>query len=124
MRLEIAERYNKAFAGLKELIISPNGGARHLYTIRLRDAEKRDAFIEALQKKGIGTSVHFIPLHIMPYYRERYNLKPEDFPNSYQRFRETVSLPIWPGMIDEQIDRVIDAVISSIGCINSISSII
>jgi dTDP-4-amino-4,6-dideoxygalactose transaminase len=46
----------------------------------------------------------------MPYYRERYCLKPEDFPESYQRFKETVSLPIWPGMSEEQVERVITAV--------------
>ena len=116
MREKIAERYDKAFADQPAMIISPPGGARHLYTVRLRDPEKRDAFIESLQKEGIGTSVHFIPLHIMPYYRDRYNLKPEDFPHSYQRYKETVSLPIWPGMTDAQTDRVIEAVKKAICC--------
>ena len=110
MRQKIAERYDKAFADQPALIISAPGGARHLYTVRLRDAEKRDTFIESLRKEGIGTSVHFIPLHIMPYYRDRYKLKPEDLPHSYQRYKETVSLPIWPGMTDAQTDRVIEAV--------------
>ena len=114
MRQKIAERYNEAFAGQKDLIISPPGGAQHLYQVRLREAEKRGTFIEALRKKDIGTSVHFIPLHIMPYYRGRYNLKPEDFPNSYKRFKETVSLPIWPGMTDTQTDRVIEAVLNAL----------
>jgi dTDP-4-amino-4,6-dideoxygalactose transaminase len=45
----------------------------------------------------------------MPYYRERYGLQPEDFPESYKRFKETVSLPIWPGMSESQVDRVIVA---------------
>ena len=115
MRCKIAERYDKAFASLTSLIIFTPGSAqelhaRHLYTVRLKDAENRNTFIESLRKEGIGTSVHFIPLHIMPYYRERYHLQPEDFPHTYRRFRETVSLPIWPGMTDEQTDRVIEAV--------------
>jgi dTDP-4-amino-4,6-dideoxygalactose transaminase len=114
MRQKIAERYDKAFAARKELIISQPGGARHLYQVRLQDAEKRDGFIEALRKKNIGTSVHFIPLHIMPYYRSRYNLTPEDFPNSYRRFKETVSLPVWPGMTDQQTDLVIETVIETL----------
>ena len=112
MRQKIAERYDKAFANQKNIIISPSGGARHLYTVRLVDAAQRDSFIESLRKEGIGTSVHFIPLHIMPYYRERYHFKPEDFPHSYRRYLETVSLPIWPGMTEAQIDRVIEAVIA------------
>jgi dTDP-4-amino-4,6-dideoxygalactose transaminase len=110
MRLAIAERYDRAFENKDALIVPPPGGARHLYTLRLREASRRDPFIEFLRNQGIGTSVHFIPLHIMPYYRDRYGLKPEDLPESYKRFMETVSLPIWPGMNEGQIDRVIAAV--------------
>jgi dTDP-4-amino-4,6-dideoxygalactose transaminase len=109
MREKIAERYDAVFAGKTDLITPPPGGARHLYAIRLRESEKRDPFIASLRKDGIGTSVHYIPLHIMPYYRNRYGLKPEDLPNSFKRFKETVSLPIWPGMTDGQVDRVIEA---------------
>jgi len=114
MRLAIAARYDKAFSGSKALITPPSGGARHLYSLRLADPSHRDPFIESLRSRGIGTSVHYIPLHIMPYYRERYRLQPEDFPESYKRFTETVSLPIWPGMSEEQIERVIAAVEESL----------
>ena len=119
MRQKIAERYDNAFANQEALIIAPPGcapdrHARHLYTVRLRDAQQRDTFIESLRNDGIGTSVHFIPLHIMPYYRDRYKLNPEDFPASYQRYKETVSLPIWPGMTTAQTDRVIDAVLRAL----------
>ena len=111
MRLSIAQGYDRAFKDSSVIIPPSPGGARHLYTIRLKEIERRDAFIESLRKLGIGASVHFIPLHIMPYYRERYGLKPEDFPVSLQRYKETVSLPLWPGMSNEQIDRVIEAVL-------------
>ena len=114
MREAIAARYDASFAALEGCVIPPLGGARHLYTLRLRDPEKRDGFIEALARRGIGTSVHFIPLHLMPYYRERYGLKAEDLPQSLARFRETVSLPIWPGMTGGQIDRVIEGVIETL----------
>ena len=114
MREKIADQYDKILINESALIIPPPGGARHLYTIRLREPEKRDKFIEFLGKNGIGTSVHFIPLHIMPYYRDRYRLKPEDFPHSYRRFRETVSLPIWPGMTDTHINRVIETVLKAL----------
>jgi dTDP-4-amino-4,6-dideoxygalactose transaminase len=110
MRVAIADRYDNAFRANEKLTLPPSGGARHLYSLRLKEPSQRDAFIESLRNKGIGTSVHYIPLHIMPYYRERYNLQPEDLPESYKRFTETVSLPIWPGMSEEQTDRVIEAV--------------
>ena len=114
MREAIAEQYDSAFKNHPAIVLSPPGGARHLYTLRLREPSRRDAFIESLRNQGIGTSVHFIPLHIMPYYRDRYNFKPEDLPHSYRRFTETVSLPIWPGITPAQIDRVIETVLQAL----------
>jgi dTDP-4-amino-4,6-dideoxygalactose transaminase len=115
MRRDIAARYDKAFAGVPELAVPPTSptDVRHLYPLRLNTGG-RDAFIERMQRSGIGVSVHFIPLHIMPYYRERYDLAAEDFPETLKRFRETVSLPVWPGMTAEQTDRVISAVYASL----------
>jgi dTDP-4-amino-4,6-dideoxygalactose transaminase len=110
MREAIAARYDAAFQNSPGLIIPPAGGSRHLYALRLRAPEKRDALIASLRARGIGTSVHYIPLHIMPYYRERYGLNADDYPESLRRFNETLSLPIWPGMTEKHIDRVIDAI--------------
>ena len=70
----------------------------------------RDRFVDALLEKGVGASVHFIPLHVMPYYRRRYELKERDFPAALQCYRETISLPIYPDLEDEQVERVIAAV--------------
>ena len=70
----------------------------------------RDHFVDALMEMGIGVSVHFIPLHIMPYYRHRYQLKERDFPVALQCYRETISLPIYPDLEDEQVERVIAAI--------------
>jgi dTDP-4-amino-4,6-dideoxygalactose transaminase len=113
MRREIAARYNAAFAGDDRFILPPDGpgNAWQLYPLRLANsARSRDTEIERLQERGIGVSVHFIPLHTMPYYRERHKLLPEDFPESLKRFEGVISLPIWPGMEPAQVGRVIAAV--------------
>jgi dTDP-4-amino-4,6-dideoxygalactose transaminase len=115
MRKEIAARYDEAFRDNGRVIVPPTGAgdARHLYPIRLKPETltiDRNTFIDKLKERGIGVSVHFIPLHIMPYYKKRYGLNAEDFPESLHNFKQVISLPIWPGMTDNQIDRVIDAV--------------
>jgi dTDP-4-amino-4,6-dideoxygalactose transaminase len=115
LRRDIAARYDSAFAGDGRFAVPPTGAgdARHLYPLRLNlDAVSagRDEFITRLQEEGVGVSVHFIPLHTMPYYKQRYRLKDEDFPESLKTFRRTVSLPIWPGMTSAQVERVIAAV--------------
>ncbi|MDR1059444.1 MAG: DegT/DnrJ/EryC1/StrS aminotransferase family protein, partial [Treponema sp.] len=115
LRQDIARRYDGAFGGDPHFIIPPTGpgDARHLYPLRLRLDRlglDRDEFIEKIQEQGIGVSVHFIPLHTMPYYRNRYGLREEDFPETMKSFRSVVSLPIWPGMESAQTERVITVV--------------
>jgi len=63
-----------------------------------------------LKEAGVGVSVHFIPLHTMPYYKNRYGLAETDFPETMESFKREISLPIWPGMSDEQVGRVAEAV--------------
>jgi dTDP-4-amino-4,6-dideoxygalactose transaminase len=114
-RRRIARLYDEAFGGDERFILPPGGEANayHLYPLRIREdytGGNRDTFITRLQAKGIGVSVHFIPLHIMPYYRDRYHLRPDDFPETMRFFEREVSLPIWPGMTDPMIERVIAAV--------------
>ncbi len=75
----------------------------------------RDAFIEKMAEKGIGTSVHFIPLHLQPYWRDRYGFKPEDFPVALDCFKRIVSLPIYSRMTDEDVETVIEAVKEIVG---------
>jgi dTDP-4-amino-4,6-dideoxygalactose transaminase len=70
----------------------------------------RDPFIERLYAAGIGCSVHYIPLHLQPYWRDRYALKPEDFPHSQRAFERMLSLPLYTRMSDADVQRVIDAV--------------
>ena len=84
----------------------------HLYVIRLGDDARveRNAFIERLFAAGIGCSVHYIPLHLQPYWRDRYALKAEDYPHSHRAWERSVSLPLYTRMTDGDVDRVVDAV--------------
>lgn len=116
-RRDIAAQYTKAFSSREYLEPpgSPEGHAWHLYQLLLRLemlSIDRDGFVSALESSGIGTSVHYKPLHLMRYYRERYRLTPEDFPEATRRYRRTVSVPIYPGLTDEEVARVIDSVLS------------
>lgn len=116
-REAIARRYSEAFAGLP-LRVPPHprpGDVHswHLYVIRLALEEialDRDEFIRRMAAEGIGTSVHFIPLHLQPYWRDRYGFKPEDFPAALDAYRRAVSLPIYPKMTDDDVTRVIETV--------------
>jgi dTDP-4-amino-4,6-dideoxygalactose transaminase len=120
-RRRIAERYNVGLAGLPlTLPAGPSewsGHAWHVYAIRLTDESRlsRDEFVEAMAVAGIGTSVHFIPLHLHPYWRDTYRLRPEDFPVATDAFCRTASLPAFSAMTDQQVDRVIDVVRTALG---------
>lgn len=115
-RAEIAARYDEAFGRYTELQVpardAENQHAWHLYMLRLRGRlhERRDAFAEALRARNIGISVHFIPLHMHPYYRETYGYKPLDFPVAAAEFAREISLPIYSRMTDRDVDDVIEAV--------------
>jgi dTDP-4-amino-4,6-dideoxygalactose transaminase len=115
MREEIAAFYNEAFAEDPHFTLPPTGfgNAWHLYPIRInpeRLSISRNEFIEKLQEKGVGVSVHFIPLHTMPYYKKRYRLTDEMFPHALESFNREISLPIWPGMTREQIEYTAELV--------------
>lgn len=115
-REAMAASYDEAFHDLPVILPpkAPVGDthAWHLYVIRLTDdaTVSRDRFIELMAEKGIGCSVHFIPLHLHPYWRDRYNLKPEDFPNALHSYERAVSLPLFTKMTEDDQQRVIAAV--------------
>lgn len=119
-REAIAARYDEAF-GKTDWIEVPAvrkgmRHSRHLYVIRLNLDTltiDRNAFIDRLREKGIGTSVHFIPLHTQPYYRDLYGFAEEDFPVSFGEYRRIISLPIFPGMEDKEIDAVVSSVLET-----------
>jgi len=84
----------------------------HLYVLRLGEGVgvPRDRFIERLFEQGIGCSVHYIPLHLHPYWRERYGLVPAQFPHSQHAYERMLSLPLYSRMTDADADRVVAAV--------------
>lgn len=115
-RARIAALYDAAFADLPVDLPAQapesDEHAWHLYITRLRDDAPvtRDAFIEHMSDLGVGTSVHFIPLHLHPYWRDRYQLAPDLFPVASREYARAVSLPIFSAMTNEDVARVINAV--------------
>lgn len=121
-RRAIAQRYTEAFSQWPEVETPASPShiehAWHLYILRLyleRLTVTRDAFIQALTKANIGTSVHFIPLHLHPFYRNTYHLVADDFPAALHAYQRAISLPIYPGMTDDDVEDVIAAVEQTIG---------
>ena len=115
-RAEIAQAYNAAFAGLPVITApeAPTGEMHpwHLYVLRLKPEAgvARDAFIERLFAQGISCSVHYIPLHLQPYWRDRYHLRAADFPASQKAYEQMLSLPIYSRMDAADVQRVATAV--------------
>jgi len=116
-RHEVVRAYNAAFRDLPELELPVERpeveSAWHLYVVRLnlhRLAIDRARFIEELKKRNIGTSVHFIPIHLHPYYRDKYGYRAEDFPVAYENYQRIVSLPLHPRLSEQDVARIIAAV--------------
>jgi len=115
-REQMAHYYDQAFEGLCVRLPAhapeQELHAWHLYTIRLHEDAPvtRDEFIEEMARAGIGTSVHFIPLHLQPYWRDTYRLHPDQFPIATKAYRSIVSLPLYTRMSEEDQERVIRTV--------------
>jgi dTDP-4-amino-4,6-dideoxygalactose transaminase len=117
-RREIVRRYNEAFAtcdAVQTPVERPDvASAWHIYALRLnlgRLSIDRARFIEELKARNIGTSVHFIPIHLHPYYRDKYGYKPDDFPVAFREYQRLISLPLNLRMSDRDIEDVIEAVL-------------
>jgi perosamine synthetase len=120
-RRSIAKAYSHGFArsaaaDLLELPPDATDGSHawHLYIVHLaldRLTIDRAAVIASLREEGIGASVHFIPLHLHPYYRRRWGTKSEDFPVATREYQRVISLPIWPGMTSGDVQRVIETLV-------------
>lgn len=115
-RKKIAEKYNKAFSSFDFIKLPPDspGNAWHLYMIRII-AQKlkitRDEFAKKMQQAGLGISVHFIPLFHFTYWKNLYNdFNAENYPNAEKQYSQTISIPFYPDMTDEQVDYVIETV--------------
>lgn len=117
-RVEIVRAYNKSFSKIEALQIpsEENYGthAWHLYVLRLKPEKlkiDRDQFIRELTALGIGTSVHFIPIHLHSYFKKKYKFKNSEFPVAFREYRRMFSLPLYPAMKQAEVARVISAVL-------------
>lgn len=117
IRTKFAKIYDKAFNSIPQIILprvdKKVKHARHLYTVLLNLKSlriNRDDFIKELYAENIGTSVHFIPLHLHPYYKKSFGYKKGDFPNAEYIYERIISLPLYPKMCEEDVHNVIGAV--------------
>lgn len=112
-RREVVRRYQEAFGDDERFQVpveAPYGeSAWHLYVLRLNRLPglERDAFVDELKRRNIGFSVHYRPLHMMSYYRDKYGYRPEDFPVAKDAFERMFSLPLHPRLTDEDVEDVI-----------------
>jgi perosamine synthetase len=117
-RQQIAETYLHRLGKMDELEMPPTGNSNkthswHLFILRLRPSMleiNRSEMIRQLKECGIGTSVHFIPLHLHPYYQQTFGYSKGDFPQAEDAYSRCVSLPIYPDMTDSEVDRVMGTV--------------
>ena len=112
-RLHIVSQYQKGMSGIKGLILPQHTSGKvhawHLYVIRVIPELwrlTRNELIEKINEKGIGTSVHYIPVHMHSYYEKKYGFNPEDFPIAKQLSESVITLPLYPGMTEKQIEYV------------------
>ena len=118
-RREIAQRYTRLLEGCDAFDLPRESDASthawHLYILRLRPRVLtigRDAVIEKLRSAGIGTSVHFLPLHLFSFYRKTFGYRKGSFPHAEKESARAISLPLYPGLSTEAQDRVVDALLS------------
>ena len=115
-RREIVALYDEALDAYPEVMVLPEHehvtSAQHLYVIRL-DLHAlridRDEFMTELRARGVSPSVHFIPIHVHPYYRDKYGFEPGDFPNTNEAYECMLSLPLFSRMTDEDVAHVIES---------------
>lgn len=117
-RRQIAKLYNDAFSGTPALQLPAERThvehAWHLYVLRLNKEALtigRDRFIDELRQRNIGSSVHFIPIHLHPYYRDKYGYRADDFDVAYANYQRLLSLPLHPRLTDRDVSDVIEAVL-------------
>lgn len=111
-RREIVKKYNQAFKDIKEIIRPTERkevkSAWHIYPIQVKANRKK--IFEALQKEGILVQVHYLPLHLQPFYRKKFGYKLGDFPRAEKYYQGAITLPLFPKMTNKEVDRVIKTV--------------
>lgn len=109
-RREIIAKYNKAFKNIKEVITPIEKdyakSSWHIYPIQVKGVDRRKIF-DALRKKGIGVQVHYLPLHLQPFYKKKFGYKKGDFPIAEKYYEKAITLPLFPAMTKKDVIRVI-----------------
>ena len=112
-RNEMAGIYYEEFKGLDKFkVIKPYDDENtinsfHLYPVLLRNSKDRKRFFEYMRENNVWVQVHYIPLHLMPYYRDNFGFKEGDFPTAEDFYGREVSIPIFPSLSDEELQHVI-----------------
>lgn len=113
-RREIAQHYTEAFADNNAVVvpsIRPDvDPAWHLYPIRVADDVDRGEFFRSIRAENIGVNVHYIPVHLHPYYRERFGYRGGEFPVAEKAYSQLISLPMFHAMTNQDVEDVIEAV--------------
>ena len=111
-RREIVSIYNKELSGIDEIILPIEKpyvkSSWHIYYIRLKDSKRRKNLFEKLREYNIGAQVHYIPIHLQPYYSEKFEYKHGDYLKAEKYYMSTITLPLYPLMVDSDIQYVID----------------
>lgn len=110
-RQEIAKVYEKRLSNIKHITILPYKDG-HIYTqFIIKISRNRDAFARALKERGVATALNYIPLHLLTYYKSKYSIKITAFPNALNNYQQILSLPIYAGLTEDEVNYVCDQVI-------------
>lgn len=113
-RREIVEIYNKELSKIDEIILPKERpyvkSSWHIYYIRLKNFQKRKKVFERLRKKGIGVQVHYIPVHLQPYYRNNFGYKEGDYPKAENYYNSTITLPLFVKLNKKQINYILNKI--------------
>ena len=114
-RFDIVNKYIQGLGSIDGLILPElkNGHAWHLFVIQLKNEHwtiSRNEFIEKMNGKGIGLAVHYKPIHALSYYRENYDLDPNQFPRANSLFNSVITLPLYPRLTDAEVDYIIHSI--------------
>lgn len=117
-RKKIVARYNETFKDIPWLIVpyekTPGSSCFHLYVLQIDFdflGKSREEVMQELREKGIGTQVHYIPVHTQPYYREKFGYKPGDFPAAGNYYEKALSIPLFPRMAGDDVEYVIKCIL-------------
>jgi len=108
---EIAKMYSEGLDGVEHVTIPSMQNDENPFSLYIIKIDKnRDSFAVALRDAGIGTGLHYIPLHLLTYYKSKYSLRVNDFPVALRSFQQVLSLPIYASMSDEDVNAVIKTI--------------